>query len=52
MLTFEELKERIAERTDEVMILELLEINSFDLVEAFEERIENMYEKLIEEYDD
>lgn len=52
MLTFEELKERIAENTDEVMILELLNINSFDLVEAFSDRVEEKYEKLIEEYDD
>lgn len=52
MLTLEELKEKIAEQTGEVDILELLNINSFDLVEMFSDRIEDNYDKLLKEYDD
>lgn len=52
MLTLEELVEKIAEQTDEVSILELLNINSFDLVEAFKDRVEDKYETLSKEYDD
>ena len=52
MLTLEELKEKIAEQTDEVTILELLNINAEDLVEAFEYRIEERYEQLLKEYED
>ena len=40
MHTLEEIKERLAETIDEVEILEILNINSFDLVEAFADRIE------------
>lgn len=52
MLTLEELKQVIAERTDEVTILELLNINAEDLVEAFADRIEERYEQLLKEYTD
>lgn len=52
MLTLEELCEKIAQRTDEVDILELLNINSYDLVEVFKDRIEEKYEDLNKEYDD
>lgn len=52
MLTLEELKERLIERVDEVTLLELLNVTSEDLVEAFSDEIENNYDKLIEEYDD
>lgn len=45
-----ELKEKL-EREDEVSLLELLEINSSDLVEAFEHRIEARYEILVLEYE-
>jgi hypothetical protein len=38
-VTLEELKNRIANACDEVDILELLEINSFELVERFEDKI-------------
>ena len=50
--TLPELKQIIAERTDEVDILELLNINSFDLVEAFSDRIEDKFEELLEQYED
>lgn len=51
-ITLEELKERIATRCTEVDILELLEINSFDLVESYEERIEQRFRRLAEEFED
>lgn len=49
-LTLNELKEKLAENYDEVMLLELLEINSKDLVEKFLDRIENRFDKLEEEF--
>lgn len=52
MLTLSELKEKIALRTDEVTILELLNINAEDLVEAFQDRIEDKFEELSKEYND
>lgn len=44
--TLEELKEYIADNIDEVQILELLNIEAVDLVERFEDLIENKYEYL------
>lgn len=44
-LTFEELKERLA-MLDEVTLLELLNIHSVDLVERFEDVIEDKQDKL------
>tara|TARA_R110000751_G_scaffold100602_4_gene194557 strand:+ start:5458 stop:5610 length:153 start_codon:yes stop_codon:yes gene_type:complete len=38
-LTFEEFKEAVIRDNDEVTILELLEINSNDLLDAFEDRL-------------
>jgi hypothetical protein len=51
MLTLEELKERM-KREDEVSILELLDIESADLVEQFDYLIERKFDILIEEYED
>lgn len=47
-LTFEELKEKL-QRVDEVTLLELLEIRSDDLVERFEDYIEEQQDKLMRE---
>jgi hypothetical protein len=44
-LTFEELKERLV-MLDEVTILEILNINSYDLVQRFEDMIEDNRDKL------
>jgi hypothetical protein len=44
-LTFEELKERLA-MLDEVTLLELLNIHSIDLVQRFEDVIEDKQDKL------
>lgn len=52
MLTLVELQERIAERTDEVTILEILNISSEDLVYAFVDRIEERFNELHEEYNE
>ena len=52
MLTLEELKEKLAERLDEITLLELLSINSYDIVERFEDFIENNYDRLMKEIDD
>ncbi len=52
MWTILELKEKLAEQYDEISILELLEINSFDLVEAFSDKIEDKYDKLVSEFEE
>ena len=49
-LTFKELKERL-HRYDELSLIELLEITSEELIDRFEDKIEEHYEKLIEEED-
>ena len=52
-LTLEELKQKIAERLDEITLLEVLGITSYDLVERFSDLIEDNYDKLHREiYDD
>ena len=43
--TLEELKERLA-LLDEITLLELLEVNSDGLLEAFEDVVEAKYDKL------
>ena len=50
--TLVELKELLATRFDEVTLLELLEIDSYKLVEAFADVIEERYEYLITEIED
>ena len=47
-LTFEELKEKL-QRIDEVTLLELLNIHSDDIVERFEDYIEEQQDKLVRE---
>jgi len=47
--TIEELKEYISHNVDEVGVLELLDISAEDLVEAFHDRIEERYDKLLKE---
>jgi len=51
-LTLEELKERMAERMDEQSILEILAIDSYQLVEAFSDTIEEMYDKISPQMED
>lgn len=44
-LTLDELKERLS-NLDEVTLLEVLDIHSDELIEAFEDRIEDNIDKL------
>ena len=44
-LTFEEIKEKLA-MLDEITLLELLNINSYDLVQRFDDIIEDNLDKL------
>jgi len=46
-LTHEELKERLAREVDEVTLLDILEVNSEELVEAFDDKIELKREQLL-----
>lgn len=48
-LTLAELKERMTEHLTEFDILEALNITTSDLVEAFEDRIQEKYEFLMQE---
>lgn len=48
--TLEELKERL-KRYDEVTILELLDINTEEIIERFEDKIEERFDKLAEDED-
>ena len=50
MMTVNELAERLATICDEISILEILEINSFDLVERFRDKVEEKYDSLLEEF--
>jgi hypothetical protein len=47
-ITFEELKEKL-QRVDEVTLLELLDIHSDDIIERFEDYIEEKQEQLTKE---
>tara|TARA_R110000850_G_scaffold3043_1_gene14310 strand:- start:140 stop:313 length:174 start_codon:yes stop_codon:yes gene_type:complete len=47
-LTFEEVKERLA-KFDEVMILEVLELNTQEILDRFEDKILDNIELLAEE---
>jgi len=48
MITEKELKERL-QQLDEISLLELLEINSEELVNRFGDKIEDRFEELSEE---
>ncbi len=47
-ITFEELKEKL-KQVDEVTLLEVLDIHSDDIIERFEDYIEDKQEQLIRE---
>jgi len=49
--TFEEIKERL-KRIDEVSLLEVLEISSEDLVDRFDDKIEDRIDGLAQEFED
>lgn len=45
MLTIEELKQKIAEQVPEVDFIDLLELTTEDLVQAFTDKVIDNYEK-------
>lgn len=51
-ITLTELVTKLATYYDEVSLLEILNINSFDLVERFSDRIEEKYDSLLEEFEE
>ena len=51
MLTFKELKDRLVQ-LDEITLLELLNLSSEDLVDRFEDVIEDRFDQLYNEVDD
>jgi len=51
MITFEELKKRLMQ-IDEISLMELLEINSEELVNRFADKIEEKQDYLIGEFDE
>jgi anion-transporting ArsA/GET3 family ATPase len=50
-LTLEDLKDKL-KQVDNVILLEVLEISSDELVEAFVEHIEQLYDQLVTDFDD
>ena len=53
--TYDEMLELIADHIDEITLLEVLEINSYDLVDKFQDKIQTNIDKfngLEEEADD
>lgn len=48
-ITIRELQERLAERRDPDEIVELLDIESSELVEAFPDKVEFYYDELVQE---
>lgn len=50
-MTFEEIKERL-KRLDEILLLEVLEISSEDIVERFSDLIEDKLEELESELEE
>ena len=47
MRTLEEIKELISERVDEVDIIDLLNLTTEDIVNTFEDRVEERLDKII-----
>ncbi len=57
MLTLHELKEKVSEQISEFDLVDLLGLTSWDIVNAFEDKLEAKYaqildELIIEEYED
>ena len=49
-VTFLELKQRLIEQTDPDILVELLDLSSEDIAEAFSDNIEERFDKLMEQY--
>lgn len=50
-MTLEELKEKISQNWDEITILDVLGIDAEQLVERFEDVIEEKFDKLCKEFE-
>lgn len=48
-MTIEELKGKLADQLDEITLIDLLGVDTYDIVEAFHDRIEEKYNNLIKE---
>lgn len=51
MLTLQELKEKIIEQVPEIDLIDILGLTTKDLVDAFEDEIEEKYSKFLHELD-
>lgn len=51
-LTLDELKEKIIINVDELLVLELLDISTKDLLEAFEHRLIRNFDEIAEDFRD
>ena len=51
MITFKELCEKLSE-TEETILVEILELNSEDIVDRFSDIIDDKYDYLIREFED
>jgi hypothetical protein len=51
-MTFDEVQDYLYDNFDEIMIMELLEINSYDLVSRFEDKLEENFDKILREIDE
>lgn len=51
-VTLRELQERLAERLDPDALVDLLDVSSEDIVEAFPEKVDEKFDILITEYFD
>jgi hypothetical protein len=49
VLTLQELKEKIIEQVDEVDIIDFLGLTTHDIVNAFEDKIEDKWDKIVSE---
>ena len=51
MLTFIDVRDRLKQQ-DEISVLEVLEINSEELVDRFKDRVEEKFDYLVEDLED
>lgn len=51
-VTLEELKQKLKDHVDETTLLEILDINSDELVERFEDKIDDRFDKLVRDHFD
>jgi hypothetical protein len=52
MITLTDLMEKLKATVDEVSILELLNLTTADIVDRFEDVIEENYDRLVKEFDE